>query len=261
MPARQNNLIHWQNHQSFICPDGTWLSQQVLRKGKLEQGYDYISLQSQYEIEQALLTSTFEQHQVLEKQQVESTENIENLQQKKVALSAELEQQQDKLYSLEQAYSLTQQEQIHQQRERDNLLEQITQEQKNSGTAEQALLLLTQQLASLSNNNDDDSNQHGQQQAELQSVIENIQQGSQELHAQRHQLSLLVEQLKSQQAQREQTIRGNQESINALTQRLTSNSQTVDDGSTSLQELEQNLPHGLIICRRLMKSYSLIKKY
>ena len=241
--AEQLNTLA--NHQSFICPDGTWLSQQVLRKGKLEQGYDYISLQSQYEIEQALLASTFEQHQVLEKQQVESTENIENLQQKKVALSAELEQQQDKLYSLEQAYSLTQQEQIHQQRERDNLLAQITQEQKNSGTAEQALLLLTQQLASLSNNNDDDSNQHGQQQAELQAVIENIQQGSQELHAQRHQLSLLVEQLKSQQAQREQTIRGNQESINALTQRLTSNSQTVDDGSTSLQELEQNLPQWL----------------
>lgn len=233
------------SYQSFICPDGTWLSPQVLRKGKLEQGYDYISLQRQYELEQAQLTNNLEQHQILEKKQAESTENIGKLQQQKLVLCADLEQQQDRLYNLEQAHSLTQQEKIHQQRECENLLAQIEQEQKNSDIAEQALLLLTQQLTSLSDNNDVDLNDHGQQQTELQLAIEKIQQGSQELHAQRHQLSLLVEQLKSQQAQREQTIRGNQESINVLTQRLTSNSQVVDDGSSSLQELEQNLPQWL----------------
>ena len=84
-----------------------------------------------------------------------------------------------------------------------------------------------------------------QQQTLLQQSIEEIQSRSQDLHQQRHQLSLVVEQLKSQRLQHEQSIRANQENINLLTQRLSNNSQVFSDNSKPLQAFEQQLPQWL----------------
>ena len=231
-------------HESFICPDGTWLSKHILRKGKLEQGYDYISLQNRRDVEQVQLQTLSEQLAVLESEKDKHAKTLLAFESEKLTLNSDIKQQQNELNDLEKSISLYEQEQKHQQRARENLQVQISIEEKNSVNAQQQLTLLQKQLATLTDDSDN-SHDFAKQQSALQIVIEEIQQRSQELHRQRHQLGLTIEQLKSQQAQREQTIRGNQESINMLTQRLSSNSQVVSESNTPLQELEQNLPQWL----------------
>lgn len=232
------------SHQSIICPDGTWLSQQMLSKGKFEQGYDYISLQRELASEQAQLQALIEQQYSLEKQQNKTAEQLSQAQQNKVAAQTEIEQQQHQRHQIENMLSLHQQEQQHHQRERESLLGQIDSEIRNENAAQQQLVASQQQLSLLSRD-DSATKDYSQQQSELQIVLEQIQQRSQELYRQRHQFGLTIEQLKSQQAQREQTIRANQENINILTQRVATNRQVVNESNTPLQEFEQNLPQWL----------------
>jgi chromosome segregation protein len=241
----KQQLPNLSSHESIICPDGTWLNQYMLKKGKFEQGYDYISLQRQLESEQAQLQVFFEQQLALKIQQKETAEQLSKLQQDKIVASGSIEQQQRQLHLVEKALSLFQQEQLHLQREHESLLMQIGNEDKNKLAAQQHLMTSQRQLTALSNDGGDGTQDYSQQQSVLQATIEKVQQRSQTLHRQRHQLSLTVEQLKSQQAQREQTIRANQENINILTQRVASNSQVMNESNAPLQEFEQNLPQWL----------------
>ena len=241
----KQQLANISSHESLICPDGTWLSQHILRKGKFEQGYDYISLQRQLDSEQGQLQTLISEQAVLEEQLTKITTQLSELQQNKVATSASIEQQKSQLHQAEKALSLYQQEQQHNQRERESLLVQIDGENKNQTDAQQYLVTVQQQLTVLSNDGEGVSQDYSEQQSTLQVAIEKIQLRSQELHRQRHQFGLTVEQLKSQQAQREQSIRANQENINILTQRVASNSQVVSESNTPLQEFEQNLPQWL----------------
>ncbi|WP_085296780.1 chromosome segregation protein SMC [Cognaticolwellia mytili] len=241
----KQQLVNISSYESLICPDGTWLSQYTLRKGKFEQGYDYISLQRHLESEQAQLRSLISEQTILEEQLTKISKLLNKLQQDKIATSASIEQQQNELHQVEKALSLYQQEQQHQQRERESLQSQIDNERKNQANAQQQLASSQQQLAVLSNEGEGVSQDYSVQQSKLQTVIEKIQRRSQELHRQRHQFGLTIEQLKSQQVQREQTIRANQENINILTQRVAANTQVVSESNTPLQEFEQNLPQWL----------------
>ena len=241
----KQQLVKLADAESVICPDGTWLSQHMLRKGKFEQGYDYISLQRQLESEQVALQTLLAQQLALESQQSEMAEQSTKLQQERIDASTEIEQQQNQRHNVERALSLYQQEQQHFQQERTNVLAQIDNENKNKTSAQEKLTLSQQKLAELSSEGEGVTQDYSQQQSVLQSSIEKIQQRNQELHRQRHKFSLAIEQLNSQQAQREQSIRANQENINMLTQRVAANSQVMNDSNTPLQEFEQNLPQWL----------------
>ncbi len=243
--SAKQQLANIASDESLICPDGTWLSQHILRKGKFEQGYDYISLQRQLDLEQAQLQALLSEQGALERQHSENSEQLSKLQQDKITTTSGIEQQQSQLHQVENALSLYQQEQQHQQRERESLLSQIDNESKNKVNAQLQLVSYQQQLATLSNEGEGVSQDYSEQQSKLQVAIEKIQQRSQELHRQRHQFGLTIEQLKSQQTQREQTIRANQENINILTQRVATNTQVVSESNTPLQEFEQNLPQWL----------------
>ena len=233
------------DHESLICPDGTWLSKHLLRKGKLEQGYDYISLQSRFDDEQKQLQVLSANRSAMETELAKNAGKLVTVRQQLLAFNEEIKQHQNKIFEVENTLSLYQQELKHNQHERESLLSQISNEEKNCATTQQQLLLSKKQLENLLTEEVSDSDDYAKRQTELQVVIEKIQQRSQELYRQRHQFGLTIEQLKSQQVQKEQAIRGNQESINMLTQRLAANSQIVNEGNTPLQELQQNLPQWL----------------
>lgn len=233
------------SHESIICPDGTWLHHHMLSKGKLEQGYDYISLQRQLTTEQHAIERLLASQQNIEHQQSQSNEQLEILASEKTANSQSIALQQAELNELDKVISLQAQASQHQQSQLKKLTEQVNELLKNELIAKQKLTDFQVQLAQVSDDSEHGVDDFSEQQALLQQSIEEIQTRSQALHQQRHQLSLVVEQLKSQRMQHEQSIRSNQENVNLLTQRLTSNSQVFSDNSQPIQVFEQQLPQWL----------------
>jgi len=228
--------------ESIICPDGTWLNQYMLTKGKLEQGYDYISLQRQLETEQEALQYLLLEQQKIEQQQNDNSQQLTLLADEKSTLNKNIVLQQVQLNEFEKTISLREQEKLHYQTEQNKLTAQAEELLNSDSSARQKLADFQQQLTALTDNKVPMVSDFAQQQTLLQQAIEEIQTTSQDLHQQRHQLSLVVEQLKSQRMQHEQSIRSNQENINLLTQRLTSNSKVFNENSQPLQEFEQQLP-------------------
>ena len=231
--------------ESIICRDGTWLNHQMLTKGKLEQGYDYISLQRQLETEQAAIKHLLATKQHIEQSQSKNHQQVELLASEKSAHNENTALQQAKLSELEKTISLHEQESLHQQSQQKKLATQVAELRNNESTAQKKLTDFQAQLPPLLNDTKQGGADFAQQQAQRQQAIEKIQSQSQDLHQQRHQLSLLVEQLKSQRMQHEQSIRSNQENVNLLTQRLTNNSQVFNDNSQPLQAFEQQMPEWL----------------
>jgi chromosome segregation protein len=231
--------------ESIICPDGTWLHHHMLTKGKLEQGYDYISLQRQLVDEQASAQSLLDSQEQLEQQQSEITQQLVLLAGEKNEQSQNVALQQEQIKELEQALSSLTQEHVYQQSQQRKLTEQVEELLNSEASAKEKLIEFKAQLVQIPAGTEDDSEDFSKQQALLQQSIETVQARSQELHQQRHQMSLVVEQLKSQQLQREQSIRANQDNVNFLTQRLTNNRQVFSDNSKPLQTFEQQLPEWL----------------
>ena len=233
------------SHESVICPDGTWLHHHMLTKGKLEQGYDYISLQRQLDTEQLALEQLINSQQSIEHQQKQITEKLALLTLEKNANSENVTLQQTKLNECDNAISLKAQANQQQQSQQNKLTQEVEALLKSELSAKQKLTEFQRQLTQVFDNTAPSVDDFSQQQTELQQRIEVIQARSQTLHQSRHQLSLVVEQLKSQRLQREQSIRSNQENVNLLTQRLTSNSQVFTDNSQPIQEFELQLPQWL----------------
>tara|TARA_R110000737_G_scaffold47607_5_gene67639 strand:- start:5227 stop:8739 length:3513 start_codon:yes stop_codon:yes gene_type:complete len=232
-------------NESIICPDGTWLHHHMLTKGKLEQGYDYISLQRQLTTEKTSIEQLQKAQDDIEQEQSKTSEQQALLASEKNKLNHTVVTQQAKLNEFDNNISLQAQASQHQQSQREKLIEQINELLNSEQIAQQKLADFQALLAQLSDGTQDSVDDFSQQQALLQQTIEEIQSRSQDLHQQRHQSSVVVEQLKSQRMQREQGLRSNQENINLLTQRLNSNSQVFIDNSQPIQKFEQQLPQWL----------------
>ncbi|MGB2741504.1 MAG: chromosome segregation protein SMC [Cognaticolwellia sp.] len=231
--------------ESIICPDGTWLNHQMLTKGRLEQGYDYISLQRQLETEQMAIKHLLTTQQNIEQLQHKNNQQLALLASEKSAHNENTALQQAKLSELEKTISLHEQESLHQQSQQTKLATQVEALLNTKSTAQKKLNDFQAQLTPLLADTQQGVVDFSQQQTQRQQAIEKIQSQSQDLHQQRHQLSLLVEQLKSQRMQHEQSIRSNQENVNLLTQRLSNNSQVFNDNSQPLQAFEQQMPEWL----------------
>ncbi len=231
--------------ESIICPDGTWLHHHMLTKGKLEQGYDYISLQRQLVDEQASAESLLASQEQLEQQQSAINQQLAILAREKNEQSQNVALQQEHIQEREQVLSSLAQDHVYQQSQQQKLTEQVEELLNSEANAKEKLIEFKTQLVQISAGTEDDSEDFSKQQALLQQSIEAIQARSQGLHQQRHQMSLVVEQLKSQQLQREQSIRANQDNVNLLTQRLTNNSLVFSDNAKPLQTFEQQLPEWL----------------
>ncbi|MBA6287558.1 chromosome segregation protein SMC [Colwellia sp. MB3u-4] len=233
------------SHQSIICPDGTWLHHHMLTKGKLEQGYDYISLQRQLASEQTAIQDLSSTQQNTEQQQSQISEQQARLASEKSTISQNITLKHAKLNELNNLISLKAQANEQQQSQQQKLTEQIDDLLKSEHIATKKLADFQAQIAQVSDDSGDSVDDFSEQQTRLQASIEQIQTRSQALHQQRHQSSLVVEQLKSQRMQGEQNIRSNQENVNLLTQRLSSNSQVFTENSQPIQEFEQQLPEWL----------------
>jgi chromosome segregation protein len=233
------------SHQSIICPDGTWLHHHMLTKGKLEQGYDYISLQRQLASEQTAIHDLSSRQQNTEQQQSQTSEQQARLASEKNAISQNISLKHAKLNELNNLISLKAQASEQRQSQQQKLTEQIDDLLNSEHIAIEKLADFQAQIAQVSADSGDSVDNFSEQQTLLQASIEQIQTRSQALHQQRHQSSLMVEQLKSQRMQSEQNIRSNQENINLLTQRLSSNSQVFTDNSQPIQTFEQQLPEWL----------------
>ena len=233
------------SHESIICPDGTWLHHYRLTKGKLEQGYDFISLQRQLAIEQKALEKLLQSQADIEQQQNITAEQLASLINEKSVNVESVEEHQVKLNEIENTISLNAQAQQQQQQQQHKLTEELAALCKREVAAKQKLLEFQEQLTQRFDETEHNVDGFSEQQTLLQQSIEAIQDRSQTLHQSRHQLSLVVEQLKSQRLQREQSIRSNQENVNLLTQRLTSNSKVFTDNSQPIQQFEQQLPQWL----------------
>ena len=243
--AATRQLATLAQDESIICPDGTWLNHQMVSKGKLEQGYDYISLQRQLETEQALLQALQIKQQKFEQQQGQNNAQLELLIAEKLAQSDHVAMQQTKLNDLEKTLLSQEQDRTYQQTQQHKLAREVEELLENKRTAKDKLITFQRQLTPLLADTEHSVDGFSQQQALLQQAIEEIQRRSQDLHQQRHQLSMVVEQLKSQRLQREQSIAASQENVNLLTQRLTSNNQTFSDNAKPLEAFEQQLPQWL----------------
>ncbi len=233
------------SHESIICPDGTWLHHYRLTKGKLEQGYDFISLQRQLAIEQKALEKLLQSQADIEQQQNITAEQLASLINEKSVNVESVEEHQVKLNEIENTISLNAQAQQQQQQQQHKLTEELAALCKREVAAKQKLLEFQEQLTQRFDETEHNVDGFSEQQTLLQQSIEAIQDRSQTLHQSRHQMSLVVEQLKSQRLQREQSIRSNQENVNLLTQRLTSNSKVFTDNSQPIQQFEQQLPQWL----------------
>ena len=233
------------SHESIICPDGTWLHHYRLTKGKLEQGYDFISLQRQLAIEQKALEKLLQSQADIEQQQNITAEQLASLINEKSVNVESVEEHQVKLNEIENTISLNAQAQQQQQQQQHKLTEELAALCKREVAAKQKLLEFQEQLTQRFDETEHNVDGFSEQQTLLQQSIEAIQERSQTLHQSRHQMSLVVEQLKSQRLQREQSIRSNQENVNLLTQRLTSNSKVFTDNSQPIQQFEQQLPQWL----------------
>ncbi|MFT5813379.1 MAG: chromosome segregation protein [Psychroserpens sp.] len=233
------------SHESIVCPDGTWLHHHMLTKGKLEQGYDYISLQRQLTSEQTSLQHLTKTQQKIELQQSQTSEQSESLANEKLTSSQKLSLHQAKLNEIDNAISLQAQASQYQQSQQQKLTEQVGDLLKNERVAKEKLADFQAQLLPVTDGKEYGAEDFSQRQTLLQQTIEEIQTRSQGLYQERHQSSLVVEQLKNQRMQREQNIRSNQENVNLLTQRLTSNSQVFADNSQPIQKFEQQLPQWL----------------
>ena len=244
LEAKQH-LARLASNESIICPDGTWLHHHRLTKGKLEQGYDYISLQRQLTSEEQSLEQLLKTKQNIEQLQSKSNEQQAFLAEDKSRLNQNIVLQQAKLNDIDKDISLQAQASQHQKSQHKKLTEQIDELLESKRIANQKLVDFQGQLTLEPEGEEDSSDDFSHQQALLQQAIEEIQTRSQDLHQQRHQSSVVVEQLKSQRMQREQSIRSNQENINLLTQRLSSNSQVFTDNSQPIQAFEQQLPEWL----------------
>jgi chromosome segregation protein len=241
----KQELSNLASHQSIICPDGTWLHHHMLTKGKLEQGYDYISLQRQLANEQTAIQDLLSGQQNTEQQQSQTSEQQARLASEKSAISQNISLKHAKLNELNNLISLKAQASEQQQSQQKKLTEQIDDLLNSEHIAKQKLADFQAQIAQVSDENGDSVDNFSEQQILLQASIEQIQTRSQTLHQQRHQSSLVVEQLKNQRMQGEQSIRSNQENVNLLTLRLSSNSQVFTDNSQPIQAFEQQLPEWL----------------
>ncbi|MBA6291089.1 chromosome segregation protein SMC [Colwellia sp. MB3u-70] len=241
----KQELSNVASHQSIICPDGTWLHHHMLTKGKIEQGYDYISLQRQLASEQTAIQDLSSRQQNTEQQQSQTSEQQARLASEKSAISQNISLKHAKLNELNNLISLKAQASEQQQSQQQKLTEQIDDLLNSEHIAKQKLADFQAQITQVSDDSGDSVDNFSEQQTRLQASIEQIQTRSQTLHQQRHQSSLVVEQLKNQRMQGEQSIRSNQENVNLLTQRLSSNSQVFTDNSQPIQEFEQQLPEWL----------------
>ncbi|WP_220469723.1 chromosome segregation protein SMC [Colwellia sp. MB02u-10] len=233
------------SYQSIICPDGTWLHHHMLTKGKLEQGYDYISLQRQLASEKKALQDLSSRQQNTEQQQSQTSAQQVRLASEKSTISQNITLKHAKLNELNNLISLKAQASEQQQSQQQKLTEQIDDLLNSEHIAKQKLADFQAQIAQVSDDSSDSVDDFSEQQTRLQASIEQIQTRSQVLYQQRHQSSLVVEQLKNQRMQGEQSIGSNQENVNLLTQRLSSNSQVFTDNSQPIQEFEQQLPEWL----------------
>jgi chromosome segregation protein len=241
----KQKLSNLASQQSIICPDGTWLHHHMLTKGKLEQGYDYISLQRQLVNEQTAIQDLLSRQQNTEQQQSQTSEQQARLANEKSTISQNISLKYARLNELNNLISLKAQASEQQQSQQQKLTEQIDDLLNSEHIAKQKLADFQAQIAQVSDDSGDSVNDFSEQQTRLQALIEQIQTRSQALHQQRHQSSFVVEQLKNQCMQGEQSIRSNQEKVHLLTQRLSTNSQVFTDNSQPIQEFEQQLPEWL----------------
>lgn len=232
-------------HESIICPDGTWLHHHRLSKGKLEQGYDFISLQRQLNYEEDALVALIDVQKGIVEQQSNLQQQVSQLSTKQSAINDNIAKSYDQLREHEKALAALIQDNKYQQSEQRKLSQQLEQLQKFESTAKVKRAEFQLQLTELSHGQEHVNDDFSKQQTDLQQAIEKNQIQSQDLHQQRHHLSLAIEQLKSQRMQREQSIHSNQESVNILTQRLKSNSQVFIDNGQPIQTFEQQLPKWL----------------
>ena len=199
-------------------------------------------MQRQLAIEQKALEKLLQSQADIEQQQNITAEQLASLINEKSVNVESVEEHQVKLNEIENTISLNAQAQQQQQQQQHKLTEELAALCKREVAAKQKLLEFQEQLTQRFDETEHNVDGFSEQQTLLQQSIEAIQDRSQTLHQSRHQMSLVVEQLKSQRLQREQSIRSNQENVNLLTQRLTSNSKVFTDNSQPIQQFEQQLP-------------------
>ncbi|MGB1261581.1 MAG: chromosome segregation protein SMC [Cognaticolwellia sp.] len=243
--AAKQQLANLRLGESIICPDGTWLTPHMLTKGKLAHGYDFISLKRDLEIAQADIEHLASEQVNIEQQQSHLSEKLTQVVSEKNNSAAAISLQQANLSQVEQELSLQAQNKAYHTQQQEKLSAQLEELQQADKAAQQKLLGVQAKLTPLQSNNAHKLEDFSSQQSALQQLIEATQSRSQDLHQQRHQLGLVIEQLKSQRQQRQQSIAGNQENVNLLTQRLSNNDQAFNDNSQPLQKFEQQLPQWL----------------
>lgn len=258
--AAKDQVTKLKLNESLICQDGTWLSPYCLRKGRFEQGYDYMSLQRDLIAQQTLLAEYVAKQVMLEGQQEKNNQQIHHYQLDISECRRSIEQHQNQLHVIQQKVSLFQQEQSHYQRERKKLQEQVDNELAKQELTQQRINKCEQQLLQLSVDeipqtdkaaldehtaNDISLDEYYAQHEILQTAIEELQRHNQSLNKKRHQLGTSIAQFETKKVQYEQSITIHQERINALTQKLASYSQNESEYNTPLQGFQQSLPQWL----------------
>ncbi|MFT5758617.1 MAG: chromosome segregation protein [Alteromonadaceae bacterium] len=245
LAAAQQLLPRLNRFQSVLCKDATWLGHGFLQKGIVEHHGGYLQradsindVKSHIEEVNAEITASESTLTMLTEQLVK-----QQLEQKGVNEKVNLAQQ--SLQQHQQAYASKEQHQQHIEGQRQSLQTELIALAKQL-TDEQTRLLKSQQdRASHLSPDSQQSIILEQEHQEIQQQIQHIQVQLKQLNEERHQLAVVIEQLKNDRVQSTQSLMRSQETIERLTEQQANNQQMVEDSSLPLQSDEIKLQQWL----------------
>ncbi|NQZ81382.1 MAG: chromosome segregation protein SMC [Colwellia sp.] len=231
--------------QSVICKDATWLGHGFLQKGLVEDHGGYLQRADSISDVTKQIKQVVDEISEHESILIILGEGLDEQQAEQKYINQQLTVAQQNIQQRQQEYAAKEQQQRHLQEQRQSLQAEHLALQQQFVNEQAALLAYEQTKESCLSPNVQQSEELEQEHQEIQQQIQNIQIQLKQLNEERHQLAVVIEQLKNERVQSAQSIIRAQETIERLTQQQSSNQQMVEDNSSPLQNDQVKLQQWL----------------
>jgi len=241
LKTAQRLLPNLNRFQSVLCKNATWLGHGFLQKGMVEHHGGY--LQRADDISEVKRHIVETQDEIIEHETtlIRLLDALAEKQLEQKNVNEQMTAVQQSIQQHQQDIARKQQQQQHIEAQRDSLKAELITLKKQFND-EQTILQNSQNKRELcASPNAEQSVIFDQEHQKIQQEIQQTQAQLKQLNEERHQLAVVIEQLKNERIQSAQSLIRSQETIERLTQQQASNQQMMEDNSLPLQNDEIKL--------------------
>jgi len=245
LAVAQKLLPKLDRFQSVLCKDATWLGHGFLQKGIVEHHGGYLQRADSINDAKKHIEQVKEEVTDYENTLVTLAEELTKQQLEQRCVNEQVVLAQQSLQQHKQDYASKEQHQQHVEMQRQRLQTELVALQQQLQTEKTALLNAQQESELHVLPDIKKSATLELQHQEILQQIQQIQAQLKQLNEERHQLAVVIEQLKNDRVQSAQSLMRSQETIERLTAQQSNNQQVIEDSTLPLQTDEINLQQWL----------------